>query len=304
MHSLQNINMKIKNIFFTLLFVSITSLASIAQFTNCKVSEIEKLKQSGTVTVAISDDDATNKSVQEILTSYWTASKFSVIKKSELEAYVKTNPENYVLTYLVDNSSSVFTMTSTQTASANKNGRTQTKTVGDGLILTQNLKKIKKLKPTDAMVYCFIDSDLDLISQQAEFIRQVGAINAILTFPNLQDKQIGGWKIPTLNQKEIIKKELWIADTDLNKKGEDEAKMKSAYNPYKYKIVSKEEIAKSILEKRKDIVYIARAEYQAGAYMFIVHNPENNRVLFFLGGTGGFDSKQFEKIKTNKAYGQ
>ena len=102
----------------------------------------------------------------------------------------------------------------------------------------------------------------------------------------------------------LIKKELWIADTDLNKKGEDEAKMKSAYNPYKYKIVSKEEIAKSILEKRKDIVYIARAEYQAGAYMFIVHNPENNRVLFFLGGTGGFDSKQFEKIKTNKAYGQ
>ena len=278
-----------------------------AQFTNCKLEEIETLKKSGTVVVAISDDDATNKSVQEAMTFYWTASKFNVIKKSELAAYVKANPENYVLTYLLDNGTHFFNMTTT---SATANTITNTTTshtanaIGDGLILTKNVKKIKNLKPTDAMVYCFMDADMGLVSEQAEFIRQVGSINSILTFPKLQENQIGKWKVPTINQKEVITKELWIADADLNKKGEDEAKMAAAYKPYKYKIVTKEEIAKAIIEKRKDIVYLACAEYQTGAFMFLIHNPENNRVLFFLPGTRGFDTKGFEKIKSNKVYGQ
>jgi hypothetical protein len=218
---------------------------------------------------------------------------------------VKTNPENYILSYITDNEARIFTMTPTQDASTNYNrGKTRSKTVGDGLMLTKNVKKVKKLKPTDAMVYCFLDSDLDMINQEAEFIRQLGAINSILTFPNLQDNQIGGWKIPTNNQKEVITKELWIASEDLNKNGEDAAKMKAAYNPYKYKVVSKEEIAKAIIEKKKDVVYLARTEYQAGAFMFVVHSTDNNRVLFFMGGTGGLDPKDMGKIKNNKQYGQ
>jgi hypothetical protein len=166
------------------------------------------------------------------------------------------------------------------------------------------LKKIKRLKPTDAMLYCFIDPSMQLVSEKAEFMRQVGALNAIISFPNLKDNQIGGWKVPTINQQEVISKELWIADEDLNKKGMDESKMKEAYKPYSYKIVSKEEIVKAINEKRKDIVYLASAEYQTEAFMFIIHSAEDNKALFFMGGTKGFDSKCLEKIKNNKVYGQ
>lgn len=277
---------------------------SFGQFSSCKFAEIEKFKQSGTVAVAISDDEETNKIAQEVMTSYWTASKVTVIKKSELEAYLKSNPENYVLTYLENNSSSIFTITNTQMASTNTSGgNTRTKTVADGLILTKNLKKLRKLKPTDAMVYCFIDDELDAADQKAEFIRQVGSMNSILTFPGLKEDKIGGWKVPTLNQKEIIKSELWIADVDLSKKGEDPAKMKAAYSPFKYKVVTKEEIAKAIIEKKKGVVYASHCEDQSGLYMFIIHNTQDNRPLYFMEGTGGFSPKTFDLIKANKVHG-
>lgn len=298
--------MKIKKGLFTVLLLVAMSTLSFAQFTSCKIADIEKLKGAN-VMVAISDLDETNKAAEEILKACWTASKFTMIKKSELNAYLKENPDNYVLTYLMDNGSNSFGMTSTTSAGGKTTNTTtmhQTRAVGDGLILTKNLKKLKRLDPGDAMVYCFIDSKLDMIDEKAEFMRQLGAINAILTYPNLQANQIGGWKIPTLNQKEVVKKELWIADEDLNKKGADEAKMKAAYNPYKYKVVTKEEIAKAIIEKRKDIVYLAVVEYQKGLNMFLIHSPEDNRTLFFMGGSYGFDPKALEKIKENKQYGQ
>jgi hypothetical protein len=296
--------MNIKNTFLSLLFLLVTSMFSFAQFTNVKVSELEKLKQSGTLVVAISDDETTNKAAEEIMAAYWKASKYKVIKASELEGYVKTNPENYVITYVMNNAKRLFVMSNTQMASkVNGSTRTRSASIGDGLMLTKNVKKINKLKPTDAMIYCFIDPDMDLLNEKAEFIRQVGAINSILMYPNLKDNQIGGWKIPTIDQKEIIAKELWIAEEDLNKKSEDESKMKAAYKPYSYKVVSKEEITKAIIEK-KDIVYVARAEYQEGAFMFVLHSATDNRTLFFMAGTGGFDIKALEKIKNNKTYGQ
>lgn len=295
-----------KKVLLGLIGVVALNAVAFAQFTKFKLEEIEKLKN-GTVVVAISDFDETNKAAAEIMKACWTASKFEMIKKSELNAYLKANPENYVLTYLMDNGSNSFGMTNTTSAGGKTTNTTtmhQTRAVGDGLVLTKNLKKLRRLDPGDAMVYCFIDSKLDMIDEKAEFMRQLGAVNAILTFPNLQQNQVGGWKIATLNQKEVIKKELWISDEDLNKKGADEAKMKSTYNPYKYKIVTKEEIAKAIIEKRKDIVYLAVAEYQAGLNMFLIHSPEDNRVLFFMGGSYGFDPKALEKIKENKQYGQ
>lgn len=296
--------MKIKNIFSTVLLVVTTSVISFAQFTNCKVEDINKLK-AGTLTVAISDDDVTNKSVNEIMTAYWTVCKFQVIKRSELDAHVKANPQNYILSYINNNESRIFTMSNTQMAStAGAGTRTRTATIGDGLMLTENVKKVKRLKPTDGMMYTFIDVDMAILDERAEFIRQVGQMNEILMFPNLKDNQIGGWKVPTMDHNEIVKKELWVAQEDLNEKGEEAAKMKAAYNPYKYKVVSKAEIAKAIVEKRKDIVYVACAEYQAGAYTFVVHSAVDNRVLFFMGGTKGFDSKSLEKIKNNKTYGQ
>jgi hypothetical protein len=153
------------------------------------------------------------------------------------------------------------------------------------------------------MAYSFIDVDLGAVDATAELTREVGEINAVMIMPNLTDDKIGKWKVPTLSQQEIKGKELWVSESDLNTK-DDQAKMKAAYNPNKFKVVSKEEISKAITEKRKDIVYVAAAEYQAGAYMFIVHSPVDNKALFFMGGTKGFDSKSLEKIKNNKTYGQ
>jgi hypothetical protein len=296
--------MKIKRSIIAVLLVVTNCLFSYAQFTNTKVKEIEEFKKNGTVVVAISDDENTNKAAEGIMAAYWKAGKYKVIKSSELEGYVKTNPDNYVITYVMNNTPRTFIMSETQMASqANGSTRTRTASIGDGLMLTKNVKKINKLKPTDAMIYCFIDPDMDVANEQAEFIRQIGAINAILTYPDLKDNQIGAWKIPTLDNKKVLEKELWIANEDLNKKGADEAKMKAAYKPHSYKVVSKEEITKAILEK-KDIMYLARAEYQAGAFMFVVHSGLDNSVLFFMGGTGGFDAKALEKIKENKTYGQ
>jgi hypothetical protein len=296
--------MKIKKSVVIAIVFLLTNTLSFAQFTGCKVADIEALKKSGTLVVAISDDDGSNKATEEIMKSNWTASKFIVIKKAELESYVKKNPENYVLSYIIGNETRVFTMTPSQNASTNIGGRTKSKTVGDGLMLAKNVKDIKKLKPTDAMIYCFLDFHLDVVSQEAEFIRQIGSINSILVFPNLKDNQIGGWKIPTNNHKDVVTKELWVASEDLNKNGQDTAKMNAAYYPYKYKVVAKEQIAKAIIEKKKDVVYLACTEYQVGAYMFIVHSTDDNRALFFMGGTGGLDPKDMSKIKNNKQYGQ
>jgi hypothetical protein len=303
-NEVHNIYMKIRG-FLALAAVVINCMFSYAQFTNTKVKELEEFKKNGTVVVAISDDENTNKIAEEVMTEYWKATKYKVIRSSELETYLKANPENYLITYVMNNTRHLFVMSSTQMAStATPSTRTRSASVGDGLILSKNVKKANRLKPTDAMIYCFIDPDLDIENEQAEFIRQIGAMNAILMYPDLKDDQIGGYKIPTLNHKDVISKELWISELDLNKKGEDEAKMKAAYQPYKYKIVTEAELAQAILEKRKDVVYLARAEYQSGAYMFVIHATDDNRALYFTGGSAGFDSKAFEKIKNNKLYGQ
>jgi hypothetical protein len=280
-------------------------LTANAQFTNTKVAELEKFKSGGTVVVAISDDEATNKAAEEVMATYWKASKYKVVKSLELQTYLKANPENYVLTYLLINEEHTFVRAGSMQKSLNDpNRKTYTKSIGDGLILAKNVKKVNKLEPADGMMYTFIDPIMHIVDPKAEFIRQIGSMNAVLMYPNLKDNQIGAWKIPTLNNKEVIEKELWIADIDINPKGKDEAKLKAAYSPYKYKIVTKEEIAKAVAEKRKDVVYLARPEYEAGAYMFMVHSTDDNRALFFMGGTGGFDAKALEKIKNNKTYGQ
>ncbi|MFL5764894.1 MAG: hypothetical protein ACJ77K_13195 [Bacteroidia bacterium] len=280
-----------KSIIVAALFFS--SGLAFGQFTNCKVDDITKLK-AGTLTVALSDDDASNKEISDIMTGSWTVSKFNVIRISELEAFVKANPENHILMYMLDND---------QTIIYKKSGSTRTFQVGDALMLMDNVKKVKKLKVTDAMAYSFIDRELSEASATAELMREVGEINAVLGMPGLTDDKIGKWKVPTLTAGGIKGKELWIADTDLSGK-DDEAKMKAAYNPNKYKVVSKQDIAKAIIEKRADIVYVAAAEYQAGAYMFVVHSAADNRAVFFMGGTKGFDSKSLDKIKNNKTFGQ
>jgi hypothetical protein len=288
-----------------LLVLLFGGLTANAQFTNTKVAELEKFKSGGTVVVAISDDEETNKAAEEVMATYWKASKYKVIKSLELQAYLKANPENYVLTYLLINEEHTFVRAGSMQKSLNDPSRkTYTRRIADGLILAKNVKKVNKLEPVDGMVYTFIDPIMNIVDTKAEFIRQIGSMNAVLMYPNLKDTQIGGWKIPTIDYKEIIDKELWIADVDLNKKGKDEVKMKAAYAPYKYKIVSKEEIVKAITEKRKDVAYVACAEYIAGAFQFIVHASEDDRVLFFMGGTAGFDAKSLEKIKENKTYGQ
>ena len=204
------------------------------------------------------------------------------------------------------NSTSTFTMTSTTASAGTVTNNTTSHTaraVGDGMIIAKNVKKPSKLKPTDAMFFCYFDAQMDRVSMRAEFIRQIGAINSVCVYPGLTDKQVGGWKIATLDTKEITSKELWITAEDV-KKGADEAKMKAAYNPYKYKIVTKEEIATAIVEKRKGIVYASRGDYDPNGalYIYLIHSPDDNRVLFFMGGQ--FDHKDFTNIKNNKQYGQ
>lgn len=283
--------MKIKKVLFILLIIISASVSSFAQYTYCTLADIEKLKQEGTVIVALSDDDVVNKMYDDVMKSTWTASKYKVIKFSELKSYTKENPENYVFTYFV-------------------------KVGTSGLMLCHNFKKENSSpKKSGAMIFGYFDTGLLVLNKQAEFTRLVGFMNGIFTFPNLQENKIGGWKVPTANTKEVIAKELWITESDINKKEEEKGKMKSTYDPYKYKIVTKEEIVKAILEKRKDIVYLANVPYDAGlAYdsdyksaqqcIFIIHDPgQDNRILFFAGGQG-FDSNALQKIKDDKQYGQ
>lgn len=290
---------KIKNIIVTILLIVIASVMSFAQFANCKLPEIAEFKKNGILVVAISDDEATNKTVQEIMTGYWTAGKFNVIKRSELPAYMIANPKNYVLTYLSNFDVHDFKKVTDQTKSSG-DGKVVVpmQILGDCLILAKNLTRLDGLKLNDAMINCYIDYEMEIVNEQAEFTRQVGAINAILNFPVLSETQIGGWKIPTISHDELIKKKLWIAAVDINKK-EDEAKMRLAYQPYTYEIVTKEQIAKAIIEKRKDIVYLAREEYKLGVNLFLFHQAEDNTVLFFIKGEGRLDTLGLEKIKNN-----
>lgn len=291
--------MKIKKIIFTIVLVLTASVISFAQFSHCKLSEIQALKKTGTIVVAVSDDEVTNKTVREIMTAYWTAGKFNVIKRSELTAYMIANPENYVLTYLSNFDVHDFKKVIDQTKNSGvAKVVVPMQILGDCLILAKNLTKIDGLKLTDAMINCYIDYEMQIVNEQAEFTRQVGAINAILTFPVLAESQIGGWKIPTISHKDMIEKELWIADIDINKNA-DQDTMKSVYQPYKYKIVSKEEIAKAIIEKRKDIVYLAREEYKLGVNLFMIHQAVDNKILFFVKGEGRLDAVGLEKIKNN-----
>jgi hypothetical protein len=277
-----------------------TSVCSFAQLSHCKVADIEELKKNGIV-VAISDDGYTNKEVQEIMTKYWSASKFTVIKRSGLGEYIKANPTNFVLTYFNDLDVHNFNANNTNRVSnGTETGKIQF--LGDCIILAKNLARVNSLRLTDAMMNSYIDFEMRIVNEQAEFIRQIGSINSILTVANLQDTQIGGWKIPTINQKEFIEKELWIADIDISKKEEEIAKMKDAYLPYKYKVVTKAEIAKAIIEKRKDVVYLARAEYKSGINLCFVQDPEKNSVLFFVKEEGRFNSTGLENIKNNKPY--
>lgn len=291
--------MNFKKSIFTILMILTTTLLSVAQFANCKLPEIAEFKKNGILVVAISDDEATNKTVQEIMTGYWTAGKFNVIKRSELPAYMVANPQNYVLTYLSNFDVHSFKKEIDRTKSPGE-GKVVVpmQILGDCLMLAKNLTSIEGLKLTDALINCYIDYEMQIVNEQAEFTRQVGAINAILNFPVLAESQIGGWKIPTISQKDIIEKELWIADIDINKNVDQDA-MRSAYQPYNYKIVSKEEIAKAIIEKRKDIVYLAREEYKLGVNLFMIHQAEDNKILFFVKGEGRLDAVGLEKIKNN-----
>jgi hypothetical protein len=277
-------------------------LISSAQFTNCSLAAIDTLKKRGTVAVAISDDESTNQTVQEVMATYWAGSKFIVIKKSELATYISANPENYVLTYMFDHDVHNFNKPPQSKDLGNGREALQMQVIGDCLILVKNLKRANNIKLTDAMINCYIDYEMRIVNERAEFARQIGAISAILSFPDVQENQIGKWKIPTINQNSVISKELWLSDIDVNKKEED-IKMQEAYAPYKYKIVTKQEIAKAITEKRKDVVYLARAEYKLGVNLFFVHSSEDNRILFFTKGEGRFSVVGFGNIKNNQPHG-
>lgn len=304
------------------MFVFLGITVSMAQFPyRCKVADIEKLKESEVI-IAVSDDADNNKVVEEIMASDWKISKYKVIKRSELDAYVKSNPKNYVLTYLKNQSSRVYSGAATIAArnadpnrnkSLDKSAKTKTVYYKDVLLLIQDVKNAKKIEHSDAMFKCFMDEELEVVDATAEFKRQVGVINNLFSTPGLKDDQLGFLKMmrnyPTANPKKIIEKELWIAEGDADI---DEAKVKKSY-PYKYKIVKKEEYADAINSKRADVVYLAYVEAsetvtegviklgaskaRTSSGLYLIQDAENNQILMLLSATTKVGNKHLEAIK-------
>ncbi len=308
---------------YSLLFVCLGITSSFAQFPyRCKVADIEKLKQSEVV-VAVSDDDANNKVVEEIMAADWKLGKYKIIKPSELDAYIKANPKNFVLTYVRNQNARVYTnaaAVAARTADINSNKAldksTRTKMVfyKDVLLLLADVKSSKKIDQGDAMFKCFMDEELEVVDQTAEFKRQVGVINNLFNTPGLKDDQLGFLKMmrnyPTAAPKKIIEKELLIAEDDADI---DVAKIKKAY-PYKYKVVKKEEIADAINSKRKDVAYVAyitasekveegvikvgASKARAASGLYLVQDAENNQILMLLSATTKLDQRYLEAIKS------
>lgn len=315
--------MKFKNSLFTTVFLCCIAFASVAQFPyRCKVADIEELKK-GEVVVAISDDQENNKIVEEIMASNWTTGKYKVIKSSELESYLKSNPKNFVITYLKNQSSRTYTgaaASAAKSADPNRNKAldkpTRTKTVlyKDVLLLLADVKNVKKIEQGNAMFKCFMDEELEFIDQTAEFTRQISVMNNLFTQPGLKDDQLGFLKMmrnyPTADPKKIITKELWIAESDAEK---DEAKMNKAY-PYKYKIVTKEAIAEAINSKKNDVVYlsyiaasetidegtikIGASKARAASGLYLIQDAENNQILMLLSATTKVDHRYLGAIKS------
>lgn len=316
--------MKIKKSLFTVYLTFITSIAVFAQFANCEVADIEKLKQSEVI-VAISDDEENNKAIEEVMTSNWTASKYRVIKLSELDSYLKSNPKNFIISFLRNQKVRKYRQTITISKRTithpnqpvyqkidNPIGNATYRRYKDVLLLSSNLKSTKGLNLETAMFTCLIDSELELADETAEFIREIAIMNSILILPDLTDKKLKKIKMffnyPTANPKMVIDKELWIADSDVDIK--DETKMKSVY-PYKFKIVTKAEIADAIHSKRKDIVYIAyilaretsfdivgpliKSDIREDGY-YLFQNAEDNRILTLIDARKKFDHRYLEYI--------
>lgn len=324
-------NIKHYLLFLTILFN--LSIDASAQFVNCKVADIKKLKSSELI-VAISDDVENNKGVNDIMAANWTASKYKVIKVSELEAYLKTNPNNFVLTYLRNQRSRVirrgpsdveramdkanyqaqgFSSTTASSLAASRTNSSYTKHYKDVLLLSSNLTSLDTVNTKRAMFKCFIDEELDTLDQTAELTRQIACMNHLFMVPNLKDDQLLFLKMmrnyPTADPKQVIKQELWIAESDIEN---NKAKMDKAY-PFKYKVVSKKEIAEAIISKRKDVVYLAyivasekeenqpRLKLSKGERppegLYVIHNAEDNKILMLLSAVTKFGYRHLGAIK-------
>ncbi|MDO9186648.1 MAG: hypothetical protein Q7W13_11615 [Bacteroidia bacterium] len=296
--------MNYKKQFLVILLIAITANC-FSQFIYMKTAEIGKIKDA-TIAIAISNDDELNKNLETFMASNWTASKYKIMKRSELENYVKTTPKNYVITYLQDQKGK---LTSSNKALATGGEKDQITYREDHLLLLEGVSKPSKIKTTEALFKSWIDFELEGIDKLAESIRELQQINAILTFADLKDNQLGIFKqmshYPTNDEKKIISKELWVASSNVEI---DEAKVKKIY-PYKYKVVSKEQIAEAIKSKTKDIVYLAYVKVQSfentgigspkrpDQTFYVIQDAENGQILSILNGLATFDYRYFEAIK-------
>ncbi len=288
--------MKSKNIFIASLLIT-ASANSFGQFAYCSTADIERQKQSTTV-VAVSNDDAFNKTAEEVMASVWKAGKYKVIKTSELAAYLKITPVNYVMSY-IELEKSITTNTS-HYGTDMITSKTKT-SYSKMLVIIPNRKteEIKKREFESSMFRCFIDPYLDFVDEKAEFTREVSIINNIYMLPGLADSQLGYMKMmmhyPTADAKKITTKELWMAENDVKP---DDDKMKGAY-PFPYKIVTKKEIAAAINAKRKDIVYLAHivADDQKQE-IYAIQTAENNEILMLLSCSGvPFDNRHLSAVR-------
>lgn len=290
-----------KKLFSTSVFCVIIA-NSFSQFIYMKTEKIAEMKDV-TIAVALTNDNEVNKGIENYLASNWTASKYIVMKLSELESYTKKTPKNYVITYLKKNDKLVHSNKALNTGGA----KDQIAQREDHLIFLENAGKPSKIKTTEALFKAFVDFDLETTDELAECIRELQQVNSILTFPGLNDKQLGIMKqithYPSSDEKKITNKELWVTAADVEI---DASKVEKVYS-HRYKIVTKEQIAEAIKSKNNDVAYLSYVKVQSFVNMGgpkrpnqglnVIQDAENGQILALLNGSETFDYRYFDYIE-------
>lgn len=300
-----------KDIIIMLLLIFITS-SSIAQYGLGSTKNVKAIKETETIFILLEKQEEYNTALKAAVEKYWTFTPFRFVKNRDFKKYENdinySSVKLYNISITRDGSFSYDLFNLGLFLHQKKKTKKQPlgKSVSSVNIIPQRywlyrsklrekaqkesrkLFRKKEWVKGDDMIKLHFSWFFDALTQagatQAEIIRAVQLLNNYchIAFENEIGK-IGHKKMIKAfneNKKDIKKKTLLIAKTDVSsKKKNNEQALKAAYK-YKIKFVEEEEIWKAIEDQKEDVCYAVIYYEEKNLKLKAIIQAKDSKVLY------------------------
>jgi hypothetical protein len=181
-----------------------------------------------------------NLVIRDIMENTWTITPYEFIDDAEFEAYRNNSDYSFLM----------VTITSFE------KDRTKARYKFLSLLMAERAKSVGDMPDLCSLPLSYVDVEDDTYSYKLEaFLRFMQShVKLMLEQPSL----IGSDPFNFYNRKkkeELQSKMLYLVQDELAKEIDTEAEIKEIY-PYDFKVVTREEVAQAIKDRREDIVFL------------------------------------------------